>query len=384
MHLRLLFQKNLPMKIFKKNQKIYAKTKEVFGNPLMGYAPCAWNESVRKDVTLLYMDITWAELEPVEGQFAWDAIDAEDQVARWQAEGKHILVVAGDIACGEGFGEAENQSAEHGAGNGADAAEHGRGEGLHAGQEADEEVDLSHVRGDEHAADGGQGGTDDEGHGNEMVGIDAEKHGHLAVLGRGAHGLAHAGVADPEHEGEHGDEAHHKDEEVTGAHDIAEVGEELHVGEEIREGDEVGSLGQEDVVLEERGHTDGRDERRQAGSVAQGLVGHLFQRVAVGRRPDDGAEGGDEKDAAGREADVSEDAGEEEGREGADHVDFAVGEVQEADDAVHERVAEGYERVDAAAGEPPEEELDKILKVGEKGAGSSASSRPPFYLRVTL
>ena len=69
------------------------------------------------------------------------------------------------------------------------------------------------------------------------------------------------------------------------------------------------------------------------------------------------------EDAAGREADVSEDAGEEEGREGADHVDFAVGEVQEADDAVHERVAEGYERVDAAAGEPPEEELDKILKV---------------------
>ena len=60
MHLRLLFQKNLLMKIFKKNQKIYAKTKEVFGNPLMGYAPCAWNESVREDVTLLYMDITWS------------------------------------------------------------------------------------------------------------------------------------------------------------------------------------------------------------------------------------------------------------------------------------------------------------------------------------
>ena len=63
------------MKIFKKNQKIYAKTKEVFGNPLMGYAPCAWNESVREDVTLLYMDITWAELEPVEGKFAWNATD---------------------------------------------------------------------------------------------------------------------------------------------------------------------------------------------------------------------------------------------------------------------------------------------------------------------
>lgn len=92
MHLRLLSQKNLLMKFFRKKQKTYEKTKEVFGNPLMGYAPCAWNESVREDVTLLYMDITWAELEPVEGQFAWDAIDAENQVARWQAEGKHMVL----------------------------------------------------------------------------------------------------------------------------------------------------------------------------------------------------------------------------------------------------------------------------------------------------
>ena len=97
MHLRLLSQKNLLMKFFRKKQKTYEKTKEVFGNPLMGYAPCAWNESVRGDVTLLYMDITWAELEPVEGQFAWDAIDAENQVARWQA-GKWY-----DTAFGKGF-----------------------------------------------------------------------------------------------------------------------------------------------------------------------------------------------------------------------------------------------------------------------------------------
>ena len=62
MHLRLLSQKNLLMKFFRKKQKTYEKTKEVFGNPLMGYAPCAWNESVRGDVTLLYMDITWRNL----------------------------------------------------------------------------------------------------------------------------------------------------------------------------------------------------------------------------------------------------------------------------------------------------------------------------------
>ena len=50
----------------KENTKEYEKTEEVFGNPLMGYAPCAWNDTVSDDVSLLYMDITWAELEPEE------------------------------------------------------------------------------------------------------------------------------------------------------------------------------------------------------------------------------------------------------------------------------------------------------------------------------
>ena len=33
----------------------------------MGYAPCAWEETIGEDISLLYMDITWAELEPAEG-----------------------------------------------------------------------------------------------------------------------------------------------------------------------------------------------------------------------------------------------------------------------------------------------------------------------------
>ena len=78
--------------VFGRKTQIYEKTEEIFGNPLMGYAPCAWEETIGEDISLLYMDITWAELEPVEGQFAWDAIDAENQVARWQAEGKHMVL----------------------------------------------------------------------------------------------------------------------------------------------------------------------------------------------------------------------------------------------------------------------------------------------------
>lgn len=76
----------------KKNVKEYERTEEVFGNPLMGYAPCAWNTTVNDDISLLYMDITWAELEPEEGQYNWESIDKENQLSRWRKEGKHIVL----------------------------------------------------------------------------------------------------------------------------------------------------------------------------------------------------------------------------------------------------------------------------------------------------
>lgn len=76
----------------KKNVKEYERTEEVFGNPLRGYAPCAWNTTVSDDVSLLYMDITWAELEPEEGQYNWESIDKENQLSRWRKEGKHIVL----------------------------------------------------------------------------------------------------------------------------------------------------------------------------------------------------------------------------------------------------------------------------------------------------
>ena len=75
-----------------KNVKEYKKTEEVFGNPLMGYAPCAWNNKISNDISLLYMDITWAELEPKEGEYDWESIEKENQLTRWKTEGKHIVL----------------------------------------------------------------------------------------------------------------------------------------------------------------------------------------------------------------------------------------------------------------------------------------------------
>ncbi|MFR6580773.1 MAG: hypothetical protein ACLURP_01065 [Ruminococcus sp.] len=72
----------------------FRKSREIFGNPLMGYAPSAWYENVSEDISLLYMDTTWAELEPQEeGVYAWDSIEEENQINRWKKEGKHLILL---------------------------------------------------------------------------------------------------------------------------------------------------------------------------------------------------------------------------------------------------------------------------------------------------
>lgn len=70
----------------------YRQSEEVFGNPLMGFAPCAWYEEPSEDVSLLYVDVTWRELEPEKGEYNWEAIEEENQFARWKKEGKHLIL----------------------------------------------------------------------------------------------------------------------------------------------------------------------------------------------------------------------------------------------------------------------------------------------------
>lgn len=72
--------------------KQYKESQTAFGNPFMGYAPSAWYNKVSEDISLLYMDITWAELEPEEGVYNWVSIDEENQISRWRKEGKHLVL----------------------------------------------------------------------------------------------------------------------------------------------------------------------------------------------------------------------------------------------------------------------------------------------------
>ena len=75
-----------------KTVKEYKESQVAFGNPLMGYARNAWYDKVSEDISLLYMDITWAELEPEEGVYDWEAIEKKNQLARWKSEGKHLVL----------------------------------------------------------------------------------------------------------------------------------------------------------------------------------------------------------------------------------------------------------------------------------------------------
>lgn len=76
----------------RKTIKQYKENQAAFGNPLMGYVPSAWYNEVSEDISLLYMDITWAELEPEEGVYNWASIDEENQISRWRKEGKHLVL----------------------------------------------------------------------------------------------------------------------------------------------------------------------------------------------------------------------------------------------------------------------------------------------------
>lgn len=70
----------------------YEISDEVFGNPLMGYAPVAGCDNISDDVTLLYVDISWREWEPEKGKYDIEAIIDDNQLERWRAEGRHIVL----------------------------------------------------------------------------------------------------------------------------------------------------------------------------------------------------------------------------------------------------------------------------------------------------
>ncbi len=70
----------------------YQKSDAFFVNPLIGYMQNAEESEPYTETSLVYIDLTWRELEPERGKFNWDAIAEANHLSRWRAEGKHAVL----------------------------------------------------------------------------------------------------------------------------------------------------------------------------------------------------------------------------------------------------------------------------------------------------
>src|SRR5882762_5332445 len=121
------------------------------------------------------------------------ALRQEDQRDGEDRERRDVLVIDREVGRPHGFDQADQQSADHGAGERADAAEHRRREGFDAGHEAVIEADHAVIHQVHGAGDGGQGRPDHEGDRDGTVDVDADQRRHLLVLLAGALGAAERG-----------------------------------------------------------------------------------------------------------------------------------------------------------------------------------------------
>ena len=76
----------------KQVNRTFTYSEEAIPNPLMGYAPSAEESELSDDVQLVYMDVTWKELEAQKGVYDWDKIEESNQMKRWKKEGKYIVL----------------------------------------------------------------------------------------------------------------------------------------------------------------------------------------------------------------------------------------------------------------------------------------------------
>lgn len=70
----------------------YQSSDDYFVNPLIGYIQNAEESEPYTETSLVYIDLTWRELEPERGQFNWAAIAEANHLSRWRAEGKHAVL----------------------------------------------------------------------------------------------------------------------------------------------------------------------------------------------------------------------------------------------------------------------------------------------------
>ena len=263
--------------------------------------------------------------------------------------------------------DANEEAADDGTRDGADAAEHGGHKGFQARHGTHGGGDGGVVREVHHGADGRQEAAHRKGKGDDVIDLDAHELGGLKIAGSGTHGHADLGLLDQGNKGRH-------------QHDDEERRDDRHpLGLAAKHRDGVTDPGQGGVllgqaagdvphqVLQQVRHADGGDHNGHARCGAQGLVSHFLHR--------------DAQQHGGRN-DQRDGNGQRQGSGGVHHQkachrkDIAVGKVDEAQDAVHHRVADGDQRILAA-------HRDARQQIGQKLC--SHKGNPPFltsFIRI--
>jgi hypothetical protein len=199
------------------------------------------------------------------GELAEQAGGAEEQDDDEDREGDGVFVGGPLAAVHEGLDGAEEEAAEGGAGDVADAAEDGGDEGFEAGHHAHERVDGGVIQRVEDAAGAGEGGAEGEGEGDDDVVVYADELGGFGVERDGAHRGADLRAINDELQRDHQQRGDDDDDDLVGGDDEAAEGE-IGRGEDGREGARGGA--EEDLagVFEEQGHADGGDEDVERGA----------------------------------------------------------------------------------------------------------------------
>lgn len=71
--------------------KTYRADDSAFANAMIGYAPMTDNPEAG-GATLRYLELTWREVEPEEGVYAWDVIEEKYGLASLRAQGVHLVL----------------------------------------------------------------------------------------------------------------------------------------------------------------------------------------------------------------------------------------------------------------------------------------------------
>ncbi len=70
----------------------FAPDNTVYDNPLIGFAPDGANRRLCEKTKLVYINLTWKEWEPNEGEFDIAALEEKYNIGIWKAEKKHAVI----------------------------------------------------------------------------------------------------------------------------------------------------------------------------------------------------------------------------------------------------------------------------------------------------